>query len=686
MNRHLLGAACWAVCVAAGGTAEAAGPFYAPFGIDMSGTDRAVKPQDDFYTYVNGGWMARTQIPADQPSIDTFYEIINRTDERLKGLLEQAAADAPAHPTTVAGKVGAMYAAFMDEKRIEALGHKPIDPDLNAIRAATDKAAIARIMGQSVWGLGGAFFGATIDIDVKNPSQYAVLLNQAGLGLPNRDYYLNPEFAKQKAAYGDYIRAMLTLINWPDAEKAAPAILAMESRIAQASWPLSQERDEVALYNPETIPGLEKLAPGFAWQAFLDGAKLSGKPRVIVGEKTAFPKIAGIFADTNMDTLKAWLAFNVADITSGYLSSPFQQARFDFRDKILTGQKEMQPRWKRGVSIVAATHCVNPGDCTGSLTWAVGQLYTAKYFTPATRTKAQALTRELLVAFHHRIENLTWMGNSTKTEALKKLDTYTVKVGYPDHLRDYSHVEISRDDLVGDVRAAAAADWAFHVDRSSGPVDKSDWGIAPQIVNAYNGSLRDIVFPAAILQPPFFDPAADDAVNYGSIGAIIGHEMTHGFDDSGRELDAAGALRDWWTKQDAAAFKARAALLGAEYAAFEPVPGMHINAEQTMGENIADLGGVVTALDAYHASLHGKPAPVLGGLTGDQRFFMAWAQGWRIKASEEAIKESVASDFHSYDKFRAIGPLQNVDAWYSAFDVKPGDRMYRDPKVRAHIW
>ena len=589
-------------------------------------------------------------------------------------------------PETPGQKVGAMYAAFMDEAAIEKLGYSPIKPELDAI-AGADRPALARLMGASQDDFGGSFFSASIDLDVKDVAHYAILLNQAGLGMPDRDYYLKADFAKQKAGYQVYVATLLGLVQWPDAQARAADIVALETRIAEASWTKTQQRDIAMMYNPETIAELAALAPGFPWQDYLAGAKLGAKTRVVIGEKTAFPKIAAIFAATPVEVLRAWQAFNVVDTASADLSSPFQKARFEFRAKTLSGTNEMRPRWKRGVTAVTAAYCGGgPGDCFGNLTWAAGELYAAQYFPPAVKARGQALVANLMAAFHKRLENSAWMGAATKAEALKKLDTYTVKIGYPDHLRDYSHVAISRTDLIGDIRQAAVADWAFYVGRSDGPVDRSDWLMAPQIVNAYNGSLRDIVFPAAILQPPFFDPAADDAVNYGSIGAIIGHEMTHGFDDQGRMLDASGALRDWWTPADAAAFKARAAKLGAEYAAFTPLPGLHINPDLTMGENIADLGGVVISLDAYHASLGGRPAPVKDGLTGEQRFFLSWAQGWRINAHDEAIREQTVSDPHSYDRFRAIGPLQNVEAWYAAFGIKPGDKMYREPGLRAQIW
>jgi putative endopeptidase len=385
--------------------------------------------------------------------------------------------------------------------------------------------------------------------------------------------------------------------------------------------------------------------------------------------------------------LKAWLAFNTADNAAFYLSEPFQQAYFDLHLKTLGGQPEQQARWKRAVHAVGGGDC--QGDrynCFGNLSWGVGQVYTAKYFPPAAKAKVQTLVHDLMGAFHARIEKLDWMSPATKAEALKKLDTYTVKVGYPDHPRDYSKVVILDDDLVGDVRRAAVADWAFFRGRANGPVDRLDWAMTPQTVDAYNGSLRDIVFPAAILQAPDFDPAADQAVNYGGIGAIIGHELTHGFDDQGRAIDASGALRDWWTPSDGKAFDERAKRLGALYATYEPAPGAHINPELTRGENIADLGGLLIAMDAYHTSLHGQPAPVIDGLSGDQRVLLGFAQGWRGKAREDAIRQQTASDPHSYRKFRVDGVVRNIDAWYANFPVQAGDKLYLAPGDRVRIW
>jgi putative endopeptidase len=661
--------------------------FFPPFGLDLSARDPSVRPQDDFFQYANGAWIARTAIPTDGSYMNLFRELSDRVELRLRTLLEAAAADAPAQPATVEQKVGAMYAAFMDERRIEALGTGPIRAAITAVRQAPNRSALARIMGRSAFDFGGSIFGVGIDVDLKDATHYAVYLNQGGLGMPDRDYYLTAQFAAQKLAYRRYVLALLTLIGWPKPAAAADAIIVFETRIAKASWTKAEQRDLVKIYNPASPAELATLAPGFPWREFLAGAKLADTERVIVAERSAFPGIAAVFAHTPLAVLRAWEAFNLADSAAADLSQPYQRARFAFRDRILSGQPRMQPRWKRAIVAVAGGDCAaDPGSCFGTLNWAVGEIYAEHEFTPETKAKVQQLVANVTAAFRARLQRVEWMGPQTKTEALRKLDTYTVKVGYPDHGRDYSAVEVRRDDLVGDVRRAAEADWDFYVGRSAGAVDRSAWILTPQTVDAYNGAFRDIVFPAAILQPPNFDTAADDAVNYGMIGVVIGHELTHGFDDQGRELDAQGELRDWWAPSDAVAFKSRAARLGAQYAAFEPLPGLHINPELTMGENIADLGGLVIALDAYHASLHGGTAPTIDGLSGDQRFFLADAQLWRIKMREDAIRKQTASDPHSFRRFRALGPIPNVDAWYDAFDVKPGDKMYRAPTDRVKIW
>jgi putative endopeptidase len=653
----------------------------------MSAMDSSVNPGDDFFQHCNGAWIARSTIPPDRPYMTESQLMRERTEAQLRTIIEQAAASAGHEPTSLEGKVGAFYNSFMDEKRLEALGARPIAPELSAIRSARSREQLATLMGHSTAGFEGTFFRVSIDVDLKDTAHYAIYLQQSGLTLPDRDYYLKPELADKKRLFGDYIERLLTLSGWPAAHERAAEIVALETRIAQASWTKTEQRDLSKLYNPYTPAQLSAFAPGFPWQAFLKGAGLSARNRIVVGEKSAFPRITRIFADTSLDTLKAWLAFSVVETASPYLSRSFGDARFGFRDHVLLGISERHARWKEGINAVSGGDCAaDPASCFGTLDWAVGRLYTARYFRADTKAAIESLVTEIIRAFRGRIERLDWMGEATRAEALRKLDSYVVKVGYPETPRDYTGVIVRDNDLVGNVRRAAAAEYAFLLRRSDGPVDKGNWDMTPQTVDAYNGSLRDIVFPAAILQAPDFDANADAAVNFGGIGAIIGHELTHGFDDQGRTLDASGALRDWWTEADAGSFKARAAVLGSQYAAFEPVPGLHINPELTMGENIADLGGAVIALDAYHASLNNEPAPVIDGLTGDQRFFLSFAQIWRGTARDDYIRQLTVSNAHTYRSFRVNGVVRNIDAWYQAFGVQPTDNLYIDPAARARIW
>ena len=667
--------------------AQDARPQYGDFGLDLAGGDPATRPGDDFFRYAGGTWLDHATIPQDKPSITLRLLAADRTEEQIHQILEDAAAHAGHTPGTVAGKVGAFYRAFMDEARIEKLGAAPLKPLLDRIRTATTRAQIAALMGANNFEFGGTAFSLYTDVDLKDPAHYAVYVHQDGLTLPDRDYYLDAKFSGPKAAFEAYVANLLGQIGWSDPKGSAKAVVAFETRLAQASWTKAQERDPVATYNKMTVAELAAFAPGFDWRAYLDAAKLGSLKSIVVAEKSAFPVLAGIVADTPLATLKAWEAFRTVDDAAPDLSKSFADAYFELHNKTLSGQAEQAVRWKRGVLAVSG---ISDGsdriDYFGKMEWAVGQLYTAKYFPPSAKAKIEELVLNLKAAFRARLEKLDWMSPATRAEALKKLDTYVIKVGYPDHPRDYSRLVIRDDDLIGDVRAAARHSWDFYIARLNGPVDRDDWSMTPQTNDAYNGSLRDIVFPAAILTPPIFDAAADPAVNYGAAGGVIGHELTHGFDDQGRQLDSTGALRDWWAPADAAIFKARAAMLGAQYTAFEPFPGVHVNGDLTMGENIADLGGVTLALDAYHASLKGQPAPVLGGLTGDQRVLLAWAQAWRGKARDDFVKKQVVSDPHSPRQYRVNGVMRNIDAWYLAFGVQPGDKLYLPPDKRVHIW
>jgi putative endopeptidase len=663
-------------------------PQYGAWGFDLSGADRTIKPGNDFFRYANGAWLDQNQIAPDKTGNSLRMAMTERVEQRLHDLINAAAATSGHEPTTLDGKVGAFYKSFMDEASIEAQGAKAIKPQLDAVRAAQSRDELAGLMGSANSDFEAALFVVGTDVDLKDPSRYAVYVGQAGLGLPDRDYYLKGDFAAHKTAYQAYLAKLLALLAWKDPEGAARQVVAFETQIAQASWSKAEDRDPVAIYNPMSIADLKTFAPGFAWDAFLKQARLDDLKRIVVAEKSAFPKLAAIYAQTPVETIKAWQAAHIADNAAYYLSTPFADAYFDLHNKTLSGQQVQNERWKRAI------HAVSGGDygvgdridTFGNLGWAVGQLYTDRYFPPASKAKIEELVANLKAAYHARIERLDWMSAATKVQALRKLDTYTIKVGYPDHPRDYSGVVVRDDDLIGNVIRAAAADWRFYVDRLNGPVDRLDWSMTPQTNDAYNGSLRDIVFPAAILQPPMFDANADAAINYGAAGGVIGHELTHGFDDEGRKIDADGALRDWWTAEDAKAFESRAKKLGAQYAAFEPLPGLHINGDLTMGENIADAGGLTLALDAYRASLHGKPVQVLDGLSGEQRVFLGWAQAWRGKVRDDAVRKQVVSDPHSPRQFRVNGVVRNIDAWYSLFGVQPADRLFVAPDERVRIW
>ena len=649
-------------------------PRMGPWGFDLAGRDTSVAPGQDFFRYANGSYLDQLVIPPDRSRYGAFDKLSELSQSRMRAVLEAAAADSGA--TGERAQVGALYRGFLDEAKLEALGAQPLQPELEAVRRAADKRELARLMGKAQLGFGGAVFGLAIGDDQKDPTHYAVYLGQAGLGLPNRDYYLKPEFAAKKAAYEAYVARLLTLAGWPDPQGSAIAVVAMETEIAQVSWPLEDRRDEDKTYNPLPVAQLASFAPAFDWAAFLDGARLANLDRIILQENTAIPQIAAIYAKTPIDTLKAWQAFNITDQAAPYLSSPFVQAHFEFREKTLQGQPEQRPRWKRGVALVDA-----------QLGQPLGKLYVAAYFPAQSKAKMLALVSDIQGAMKARIGKLDWMSPQTKAKALEKLAKFTVKIGYPDKWRDYSALQIKPGDLYGDIERATAFEWSYEVARLRKPVDRSEWGMTPPTVNAYYASTRnEIVFPAAILQPPFFDPDGDPAVNYGGIGGVIGHELTHGFDDQGRKSDGDGRLAEWWTPQDAARFQAEAEKLGKQYSAFQVLPGAYVNGKQTMGENIADLGGLLLALDAYHASLHGQAAPVIDGLTGDQRVFLGWAQVWRGKLREDRLRQQLVADVHSPNQARVDIPLRNIDTFYTAFGVKPGDAMYVPPTDRVRIW
>jgi putative endopeptidase len=638
--------------------------------------DKSVKPGDDWYRFVNGAWTDRTTIPADRSTFGAFAVLRDLSEVRTRNLLSGYSASDTAHPDRM--KAAILYNGFMDEALAEKLDAQPLADRLAPVKAAASKDDLARLMGASVGGFGGSFFGVGVNDDAKQPDVYALYLRQSGLGLGDRDLYLDAKFAPQVARYQQYVAQLLGMAGWADADAAAAKVVAMETQIAKAHWTRAQSRDRDKTYNPTSVTELKASAPGFGWDSFWAAAGLTKADRVILAQNTAIPAIAKVFADTDLETLKAWQAFRMTDDISPMLSKRFVDAQFEFRSKFLNGQPQQRDRWKRGVAFVER------GIGEG-----VGRDYVGLYFPPASKAKMDTLVGNLRVALAGRINNLAWMSPETKEQAQAKLKGFTVKIGYPDKWRDYSALEVKPGDLVGNAERAGRFEWDFRRNRLGGQVDKAEWGMTPQTVNAYYNSVKnEIVFPAAILQPPFFDPQADDAVNYGGIGGVIGHEISHGFDDQGRKSDGNGVLRDWWTADDAAKFEAQASRLGAQYEAysFEGLPGVHINGRASMGENIGDLGGVLVSLDAYHTSLGGKKPKVIDGYTGDQRFFLGWGQVWRTLFRTEALRQQLVSDPHSPGQIRAINPLRNVDAWYAAWKIDASQKQYVAPADRVRIW
>jgi len=652
----------------------AAKPVIGDFGLDLSAGKPSVKPGDDFFSYANGGWYDKFTIPADHASFGPFDGLDELSKERVRTIIEQAEA-AHAAAGTPEQQIGDYYAAYMDQAAIEARGLEPAQSDLQRIAAAHTHADIAHLFGEQGF---ASLFDVQLPADFKNPDRYSVFISESTLGLPDRDYYLkdDPQLKELRAKYVAYIAQMLGLAGVADAPAKARDIMAFETGAARVQWPIEKRRDVDAIYNPRSKAELLTFAPGFQWQTFLEAQQLGARKELVLGELTAVRDLAALFERTPVPTLQAFLTFHYLSSHAPYLPKRFDEARFAFYGKTMRGQPQQRERWKRGVDAV--------DDALGE---AVGRLYVAKYFPPESKAKMQLLVADLEAALSERIDALDWMTPETKKRAHEKLAAFTPKIGYPDKWKDYSSLVIRRNDLLGNVRRAAEWQWDYQVERLDKPVDRSEWQMTPQEINAYyNPSNNEIVFPAAILQPPFFDPNADAAVNFGAIGAVIGHEMGHGFDDQGRKFGPTGAMQDWWTPQDAQVFTARTARLIKEFSEFEALPGLKVNGANTIGENIGDLGGLNMAHEAYRISLKGQPAPVIDGLSGDQRFFLAYAQVWREKYRDGALRELVMSDVHSPSQFRVNGPLPNIDAWYSAFGVQPGDKLFIKPEDRVRIW
>ncbi|WP_431850560.1 M13 family metallopeptidase [Allosphingosinicella sp.] len=671
-----IAAVTWPALAAPAGKAAAARsgkPMLGSWGVDLSGMDKAVKPGDSFYKFVNGTWERTTEIPADKASWGGFGVLRDLSDQRTREIIETAAKSKGA-PGSNAQKVGDYYASFMDEAAIEAKGAavlKPYQDKIAAIRTPTD---LARFFGEgNRMGIGSPF-GAAVVQDLKNNTQYNVYVGQGGIGLPDRDQYFDEKFAGVRTAYLAHIGNMLKLAGYSEPEARAQRIFDLEKKIAQAHWTRVQQRQIDKIYNPMTLAQLAAAAPGFDFPTYFQAAGLGGQDRIIVTAPSAMTGAAKLVASEPIDTWKDYLNFRLLGAASPLLPKAFVEENFAFYGKTLSGTPQLKERWKRGVDLVG-----------GGMGEAVGQLYVTKYFPPQAKAEMDELVRNITKAMDARLAKLDWMTPETRSKARAKLAAFTPKIGYPDKWRDYSALKIVPGDALGNALRAREFEYQRNIKKLGKPVDRSEWAMYPQTVNAYaNPLLNEIVFPAAILQAPFFDMNADPAVNYGAIGAVIGHEITHHFDDQGSKFDPKGNLSVWWTPKDVEAFKGMTGKVVQQYAAYEPLPGHKVNGELTLGENIADLAGLTIAYDAYKMSLKGKPDRVIDGYTGDQRFFLGFGQVWRNKYRDEALKQQIATDEHTPGHFRP-NVVRNFDPWYAAFNVKDG-QLYLPPEQRIRIW
>ncbi|PQO95805.1 peptidase M13 [Massilia phosphatilytica] len=648
-------------------------------GIATEYIDPAVRPQDDFYEYLNGKWMKTVEIPADKSSWGSFAKLRDDTLPQLRGIIEKAAAGNPAKGTD-AQRIGDYYASFMDEAKLEQLGITPLNGELAKIAALKDKSELPALLAH----LGKIGVNVPYDFgihqDNKDSTKYVADIYQSGLGMPDRDYYLKADDAKladAKAKYLTHVEKTLALAGDKNAAANAKAIVDFETELAKVQWTKVELRDPIKAYNKVPLADMGKVAPDYDWNGYLQATGIAGKTTyVIVSQPTYLKGFAEISNKTSLDTWKAYLTMHLVDAYASYLNKAFVDERFDFYGKTLSGVKEQEPRWKRGVGAIERSQ----GE-------SLGKLYVGEYFPPERKARMEALVKNLLVAYKQSIDKLDWMSPATKKEAQAKLAKFTPKIGYPNKWKDYSALVVSRDDLVGNVMRSRDVEYNRELNKLGKPIDRDEWGMTPQTINAYyNPEMNEIVFPAAILQPPFFDANADDAVNYGGIGAVIGHEISHGFDDQGAQYDGDGNLRDWWTAADHKNFEAKTKMLVNQYNQFEPIKGYHVNGELTLGENIADNSGLAIAYKAYKISLKGKKAPVIDGLSGEQRLYMGWAQVWRTKMREQQQIVQVKTDPHSPGQFRANGTLRNQPGFYDAFKVKQGDKMYLAPQERVIIW
>lgn len=643
--------------------------------LDAFNTD--VRPQDDLFQFVNGTWYENTEIPADKSRIGSFLELRERNQERLRTLIETASAQ-EAEEGSNAQKIGDFFNSYMDVEKLNSLGYTPIAADLQAIaQVETHADVVERFAELAKIGVSGPF-GFYVYGDKKNPDYNALYMGQSGLSLPDRDYYLKDEekFVEIRNEYKAYIKDILALVDYKEAEAAADAILELETKIAQAHWSRVQSRDAEATYNPKSTDEMVALMGSFDFPTYAKITGIDVADQYIVSQLSYFETFGDMFDDVSVETWKHYMTLRTVNRFASMLTEEINDRNFAFYGKVLRGTPEQEPRWKRGV------------DATdNALGEVLGQLYVAEYFPPAAKARMEELVDNLIVAYGESIKDLEWMSDETKEKALEKLSKFTPYVGYPSEWRDYSGLVVSDDNLVENVKRSYAFDYQENIAEIGQPVKEEDWGMTPQTVNAYYSPVRnEIVFPAGILQPPFFDMNAEDAVNYGGIGAVIGHELGHGFDDQGSKYDGDGNLNSWWTDGDREAFDARGSQLAAQYDSYEVIPETFINGKLTLGENIGDLAGLTIAYRAYVNSLNGKESPVMDGFTGEQRVFLGWAQVWKNKARDEFVRNQVLSDPHSPADYRVNGTVVNIPAFYEAFDVKPGDELYLPPEERVTIW
>ncbi|MGA1741423.1 MAG: M13 family metallopeptidase [Pseudohongiellaceae bacterium] len=646
-------------------------------GIDLQYMDTSIAPGDDFYRYVNGIWLSNTEIPADQSNYGAFTALADEAEENLRTIIEEAAATDAAVGSDLQ-KVGDFYQSFMNENLIETLGINPLTESLAEISAADDKAELMQVITALNYIGVQMPFGFYIDVDERQTDQYVANVFQSGLSLPDRDWYLvsdNDSYLTARQAYSNYISEVMSLAGFSNGEDIADSVLQIENRIAEAHWDRVQNRQRELTYNKLSIDDLQNLAPAIDWAATMQGLGMF-TDEFIISQPSYFEALSTIWSEVGLAQWRNYTSFKLVNAFASYLSQDFIDAKFAFEGGVLSGLEENRPRWKRGVDAVDS-----------ALSEIVGKLYVERYFKEEAKERMDVLIENLRDGFRVGIDELEWMTETTKAEAQAKLAKFTTKIGYPDEWKDYSGVDVLENDLVGNVMRSRRFEHNREVSKLGQPIDRGEWFMTPHTVNAYyNPNMNEIVFPAAILQPPFFNVEADDAVNYGAIGAVIGHEFSHGFDDQGRKSDGDGMLRDWWTEADAAAFSERANALVAQYNQFEVLPGKFLNGEFTLGENIGDLSGLAVAYKAYQLSLNGEEAPVIDGFTGDQRFFMGWGQVWRRLYRDENLEVRITSDPHSHSEARANGTLRNIDSWYEAFDVQVGDALYLPPSQRVKIW